>query len=164
MDVKIRKIEGKGKGIFALKDYKKGDHILKISGKIIETEHPEDYPEEITEHWGPIGREGKRYLFITPESPWMYMNHSCDANAGIIDNRDLVACKDIKRDEEITTDYSALDIESLTQGGKKLEMTCQCKSKNCRKKITTYNLLSKKEQDKLRPYLNYHMKKKYLKD
>ncbi len=48
----------------------------------------------------------------------MYMNHSCDPNAGIINDRKLVASKDIHKGGEITIDYSTLDIESITQGSK----------------------------------------------
>ena len=51
-----------------------------------------------------------------PEEPWIYMNHSCDSNAGVVDDRKLVAAKDIKKGEEITVDYSSYDIESPTGG------------------------------------------------
>lgn len=162
MDVEIKSVEGKGKGIFASDDYKKGEHILDITGEVIETRHPEGYPEEITEHWAPIGREGDKFRFIKPEPPWMYMNHSCDSNAGVINNRELIAKRDIKKEEEITTDYSAFDIEALTHGKKEMEMTCKCGNKNCRRKIKTFDQLSKKYQEKLKPYLNDYMKKKYL--
>ena len=118
MNVEIKEVKDKGKGIFALKDFKKGVHILDITGEIIETENPSDYPEEIIEHWGPLGKNGKKYRFITPEKPWMYMNHSCESNAGVINNRKLIASKDIKKGNEITVDYSSFDIESLTQGKK----------------------------------------------
>ena len=136
MNVEIRDVKSKGRGIFALRDFKKGEFILEITGKIIETENPEDYPEEIREHWSPISNDGHTYRFISPESPWMYMNHSCEANAGVINHRKLVARRNIKKGEEITVDYSAYDIESLTGGKKRLFMECKCGSKNCRKIIT----------------------------
>ncbi len=159
--VEIRETKKKGKGIYALKNLKKGEHILDITGKIIETENPLDYPEEIREHWGPLGKKGNKFRFITPESPWMYMNHSCDSNAGIINDRKLIATRDIQKGEEITIDYSTLDIESLTQGKKQLTMKCECGSKNCRKIITTFDKLNKKDQDRLKPYLSKYLKKKY---
>lgn len=162
MNVEIKDVKGKGKGIFALKDFKEGEHILDITGEIIETENPSDYPEEITEHWGPLGKKGNKYRFIKPESPWMYMNHSCDSNAGIINDRELIASKNIKKGEEITTDYSALDIESLTQGKKQLMMECKCGSKNCRKIIATFDRLNKKDQERLKRFLNPYLRKKYL--
>ncbi len=162
MNVEIRDVPNKGKGIFALYDFNKGELVLNITGEVIETEDPQSYPEEIREHWGPLGRDGKKYRFITPESPWMYMNHSCDSNVGIIDDRKLVAARDIKKGEEILIDYSALDIETITFGKKKLEMECKCGSKNCRHIITTYDLLDKQTQDKLKPFLNSYLRTKYL--
>jgi len=162
MKVEVRKVRGKGKGIFALRDIKKGEHILNITGNIIETENPSDYPEEITEHWGPLGKKGNKYRFIKPKSPWMYMNHSCNSNAGIINDRKLIAVRNIKKGEEITIDYSTVDIESLTQGKKQLLMKCRCGSKNCRKIITTFDRLNKKDQNRLKKFLNPYLKKKYL--
>jgi|TARA_Y100000310_G_C20655694_1_gene801862 SET domain-containing protein len=53
MNVKIKNAKNKGKGIFALKDFKKGEFILEITGEVIETDNPSKYPEEIREHWGP---------------------------------------------------------------------------------------------------------------
>jgi uncharacterized protein len=163
MDVEIKDVTRKGKGIFALKNFKKGEHILDITGDIIETDNPSMYPEEITEHWAPIGKEGDKYRFINPESPWMYMNHSCESNAGIINDRKLVAAKVIKKGEEITIDYSAMDIESLTFGKKQLSMKCECKAKNCRKIITTFDRLNVKDKERLKNFLNPYLKKKYHK-
>jgi uncharacterized protein len=162
MDVEIKEVKGKGKGIFALRDFKEGETILYITGDVIETENPSEFPEEITEHWAPLGKKGNKYRFIKPESPWMYMNHSCDSNAGIINDRKLIASKEIKNGEEVTTDYSALDIESLTQGKTQLMMECKCGSKNCRKVITTFNRLDKKHQERLKRFLNPYLRKKYL--
>lgn len=161
MNVKIKKVKDKGKGIFALKNFKKDEHILNITGKVIETENPLDYSEKIREHWAPIGKKGKKFRFIKPESPWMYMNHSCDSNAGVINNRKLIASKDIKKGEEITVDYSTYDIETLTQGEKQLMMKCKCRNKNCRKIITTFNKLKKKDQNRLKKFLSPYLKKKY---
>jgi SET domain-containing protein len=162
MNVEVRDVKNKGKGIFALKDFKKGEHILDITGEIIETENPSDYPEEIRGHWGPMGKEGNKYRFIKPEEPWMFMNHSCDSNGGVINDRKLIASRDILKGEEITVDYSTYDIESLTQGKKQLMMECKCGSKNCRKVISAFDRLNKKDQDRLKKFLNPYLRKKYL--
>ena len=162
MNVEIKEIQGKGKGIFALKDFKEGEHILDITGKIIETEGPESFPEEIREHWNPIGKEGNKFRFIKGESPWEYMNHSCDSNAGIIKNMKLIASKDIHKGEEITIDYFSIDIESLTGGKKQLAMECKCGSKNCRKTISTFDKLSIEDQNRLKKFLNPYLRKKYF--
>tara|TARA_Y100000034_G_scaffold115053_1_gene151833 strand:- start:903 stop:1415 length:513 start_codon:yes stop_codon:yes gene_type:complete len=162
MNVGIRDVKKKGKGIFALKDFNKGEHILDITGEIIETKNPSNYPEEIREHWAPMGKFGNKYRFIKPEEPWIFMNHSCDSNAGIINDRKLIASKNISKGKEITTDYSTLDIESLTQGNKQLMMKCKCGSKNCRKVISIFDTLKKEDQKRLKKFLNHYMRKKYL--
>lgn len=59
-NVIIKKVGKKGKGIFANRNFKKGEHILNIIGNIIETENPKNYPEEIKEHWSPLGKKGKK--------------------------------------------------------------------------------------------------------
>jgi SET domain-containing protein len=160
--VEVRDAENKGKGVFAVVDIKKDELILEITGEVIETENPEEYPDEIRGHWGPLGREGNKFRFIKPESPWMYMNHSCDSNAGIINDRKLIATRDIKKGEEITIDYSTLDIESLTGGKKQLQMECKCGSKNCRKIIKTFDQLDQKDKDRLKRFLNPYLRKKYF--
>ena len=123
MNVEIRDVPNKGKGIFALYDFNKGELVLNITGEVIETEDPQSYPEEIREHWGPLGRDGKKYRFITPESPWMYMNHSCDSNTKPSDQSD-VAIRDIKKGEEITSDYG--DDQRIEK------FECSCGGENCR--------------------------------
>lgn len=162
MNVKIRKVAYKGNGIFASKNFKKGEQILIITGNVIETENPSDHSEDIREHWAPLGKKGSKYRFIKPEEPWMYMNHSCDSNAGVVNDRKLIAARNILKGEEITIDYSALDIESLNQGHKRLTMNCECGSKNCRRIISTFDTLKKEDKEKLKPFLNAYMRKKYL--
>jgi uncharacterized protein len=159
MEVEIRQVKMKGNGIFALKNFKKGEHILDITGEVIETDDPSSYSEEMREHWAPLGKKGDKYKFIKPESPWMYMNHSCDSNAGIINDRKLIASRDILEGDEITIDYSTLDIESLTEGKKQLMM--KCGSKNCRKVISIFDQLGKNDQNRLKRFLNTYMRKKY---
>ncbi len=162
MDIEVKNIGAKGKGIFALKNFKKGNYILDICGEIIETKNLERYPEEIREHWSPIGKIGDKFRFIKGGYPWKYMNHSCDSNAGIINNRELIALRDICNGEEITIDYSSLDIESLTGGKKQLSMECKCGSKNCREVIFTFDKLNKKDQNRLKKFLNPYLREKYL--
>jgi uncharacterized protein len=162
MNVEIKEVKNKGKGIFALKDFKKDEFILEITGEVIETDKPSSYPDHIREHWGPMGKFGDKFRFIRPEKPWMYMNHSCDSNAGIINDRRLIAARDIKKGKEITIDYSTMYIESLTEGEKKFTMTCMCGSKNCRKIISTFDTLDKKNRERLKGFLNPFMKEKYL--
>ena len=155
MNVVVKETSKKGKGVFALKNFNKDEFILYIEGEVIETEHPSDYSDEIQNHWYPIDKKGKKYRYVLPQSPWMYLNHSCDSNAGIKNDRDIVAIRDIKKGEEIVFDYSTNNIDGWT-------MKCHCGSKNCRKIISTFDKLDKKSKEKLKDYLPSYIRKKYL--
>ena len=145
----VKEAGKKGKGVFALKDFKKDEFILHIDGKVVETDKPSSYPKEIRDQWFPIGQIGNKRRYVFPKSPWKYLNHSCNPNAGIKNNRDIVAMKSIKKGEEIVFDYAMNNHEGIIDRWK---MKCECGSKNCRKIIGTFDMLDEKIKEK---YLNY---------
>ncbi|GAF72517.1 unnamed protein product [marine sediment metagenome] len=155
--VEIKKTSKKGKGVFALKNIKKGEQIIYISGKVVGVENESKYPEHIREHWHPIDEKNGKRIYILPESPWMYINHSCEPNVGVKHDRYLIAIKDIKKGDEINIDYSTLFLEGWT-------MKCKCESKNCRKVISTFDKLSPKDQERLKRYVSSYVKRKYMKN
>ena len=154
--VEVKDAKKKGKGIFALKDIKKGEEILYFTGEVVEVEDESKYPEHIRDHWHPIDEKNGKKVYILPESPWKYMNHSCEPNAGVKNDRYLVAIKNIKKRDEINIDYSTLFLEGW-------KMECKCGSKNCRKIISTFDKLSKKDQERLKDYVSSYVKKIYIK-
>ncbi|MBN2422374.1 SET domain-containing protein [Candidatus Woesearchaeota archaeon] len=119
--VKDSKIQGRG--VFADKDFKKGDIVMKWDASMILTE------KEAKK----IPARYKKYLvffkgkYIMAQYPEKYLNHSCEPNTKEGNLCDI-AIRDIKKGEELTTDYS---INSPPQ----LKMKCNCKSKKCRKII-----------------------------
>lgn len=125
MDVIVKKSEIEGKGIFASRDFKKGEVVIKwdISHQLT--------PEEVKK----LPETEKRYIanlegrYILMQSPAKYVNHSCDANT-YADNFCDIAKRDIKKGEEITADYSKEAVPDLN-------MKCRCGSKNCRGIITS---------------------------
>ncbi|NQV08412.1 SET domain-containing protein-lysine N-methyltransferase [Candidatus Woesearchaeota archaeon] len=155
-NVEVKDAGKKGKGIFALKDIKKSEQILYFTGKVVEVGNESKYPEHIREHWHPIDKKGDKTVYVLPKSPWMYMNHSCEPNARVKNDRYLIAIRDIKKGEEINIDYSTLFLEGW-------EMKCECGSKNCRKVISTFDKLSPKNQERLKDYVSSYVKKKYKK-
>lgn len=80
------------KGVFATKDFKKGDVIIQwdISHKLTEEEYQK------------LTKEERRYVaninneYIVNQVPAKFVNHSCDANTSVIDYCD-VAIRDIKK-------------------------------------------------------------------
>ena len=125
-DLIIKKSKVHGKGVFANRDFKKGEIVLKwdLSNKI-EKDDMAKLPANVRKNV---------YFFkgkcIIPSSPGKYLNHSCDANTFAKNSYDM-AKRDIEKGEEITIDMSHETIVGLN-------MKCECGSKNC-KKIMNYS-------------------------
>lgn len=122
-----------GKGLLAGEDIKKGDLIQRING--LKTKKVIKNTTEAQEIFNWIGT-GKNSWINTDETPFRYVNHSCDPNSAIIGTKTVVATKDIKNGEEITMDYS------LTDGDPHWEMLCQCNAPSCRKTIRSIQSVS----------------------
>lgn len=100
-------------------------------------------PREVWDHLFNVGVDE----YIIPREPAVRTNHSCDPNAGIVRDVFLAAMRNIKKDEEITFDYSVITADNW-----KLE--CKCGSASCRKVIGNYIDLPKelkKKYDKYTP-------------
>ncbi|MDD5066936.1 MAG: SET domain-containing protein, partial [bacterium] len=112
-----------GQGVFALRNFKKGEIVLQwdISHTLSE--------EKVKK----ISSEGKKYIsflkgkYIIMQEPEKYVNHSCEPNTTAKYFCD-VAVRDIMKDEEITADYA----EELPP---RTYMECRCGSRKCRKII-----------------------------
>ena len=167
-DVIIKKAGKKGMGLFAARDFKKGEIILydditklpKYTLKEIIELHRKN-PNLIADHEEYVG-EGKYVINISPES---FVNHSCDPNAYVefteIGKKFLIALKPIKKGEEITKDYQLAAIDQIDKkNGWVLE--CKCGSKKCRKMVTgdLFKLPTKILLEKL-PYVPTWVKWKY---
>ncbi len=121
--VSIKNSKIHGKGVFANKNFKKGEIVLHW-----------DISNTITKkQLDSLSEKDKGYItnihrkFIVMQEPEKYVNHSCNPNTKIKNFSD-VAIKNIKLAEEITGDYS----EDLPKG---MYIKCRCNSKNCKKTI-----------------------------
>lgn len=154
----IKRTTVKGKGVFALKNFKKDEIIFHIDGEVVETDNPSSLPKKIQDHCFPFDkRDNKGYKYVLPKSPWKYLNHSCNPNAGIKNNRDIVAMRPIKKGEEIVFDYAMNNIDTW-------KMKCSCGSKNCRKIISTFDVLDDETKRKYKNYVLDCIRDKYLSD
>ena len=170
--VVVRKAGKKGKGVFALKDFKQGEVILrndvtkkkryslKEMDKLIKEGK---MSEEDTEHCDYIGY-GK---YVIDFSPLSYVNHSCDPKAYVefkrLGKQKLIAIKQIKKGEELTYDYSIQAVDCI-DGKNPRKMRCHCKSKECRKIVQgDFFKLSKKIQLQKLLFLPTWVKKRYHK-
>ena len=123
MSVIIRNSKIEGKGVFAGTDFKKGDIVMKWDDSVILTKNEAKK----------IPKMYRKYLvffksqYIMAQSPEKYLNHSCEPNTKEGKLCD-VAANDIKKGEELTTDYSI-------NAPPHIKMKCVCGSKKCKKII-----------------------------
>ena len=124
MSVIIRNSKIQGKGVFVTgADFKKGDIVMKWDDSVILTKNEAKK----------IPKRDRKYLvffksrYIMAQSPEKYLNHSCEPNTKEGKLCD-VAAKDIKKGEELTTDYSI-------NAPSHIKMKCVCGSKKCKKII-----------------------------
>ncbi len=139
----IKKTNGKGFGIFALRDFRKGEIILRMDRSDRITKNNESKMSR--DGWNHVNTCGyNKYFRLKP--PERFINHSCDPNS-YDKNGILYAISKIKKGREITYDYSINSFENW-------KMLCKCGSKKCRKIVTgKFSNLPAKLQIKYRPYL-----------
>jgi len=135
VELYVKKSKIEGNGLFVRQSVKKGERVGYIHGPIkVFREFTPDVSKKMVD-WIGVGR----FSWInTSNSPFKYINHSCDPNVAIIGKRTVRAIRDIKANEEITMDYS------LTEAEPGWKISCSCGSKNCRKVIKPISKLPEK--------------------
>lgn len=128
-----------GRGVFAGRNFSPGELILVIKGKKFKWGDPIHFTDS-----GDYLIQTGHKSYIMPDSPGIYLNHSCKPNAGIHKNRRLIAITEIKEGQEITFDYSTTMDENFWT------LDCLCNEEGCRKYIQDFRLLPEE------------LKKKYL--
>ena len=152
-EIKQSKIEGRG--LFAAKPIKKGEIIGIKWGYIFDRNTLNKIKEEVGDSYFQISDN----FFIGPitkdqiKESMMFLNHSCEPNAGMEGNIVFIAMRDIKSGEEITIDYAMCDDDNF-------ELKCNCQSKSCRKIITGKDWMKKGLQEKYAGYFSIYLEKK----
>ena len=159
MKIIIKNIGRKGKGVFAAKNFKKGDiilHSLYKNQKVYTKSDLIKLPIKKRDRANYIG-DGK---YVIDLSLIGMVNHSCNPNSYVryktMMNKDLIALRNIKRGEEICCYYA---IDSIGNW----KMRCYCKNRNCRKYV--YGNYFKLPNELQKKYWKYvpKWKKKMLK-
>ncbi|MFA4818459.1 MAG: SET domain-containing protein [Patescibacteria group bacterium] len=120
-----------GRGVFATKPILKGECMLEFTGPVISPEQALQKP--LDKLSCPLQIGSTEYIDI--QEPGVLVNHSCSPNAGIKDDRFLVAIEDISPGQEIFYDYSTtMDEDNWT-------LQCECKGQNCRHTIGDFRHL-----------------------
>lgn len=137
-----------GLGVFAGRHIQVGEVILRIWGPTIDfAETKRRGPREcMAIQIGP-GR------YIDTQAPGVFVNHSCEPNAGICDDVNMIALRDIAAGEEIRFDYSTtMEEQSFT-------MECLCGLPQCRHVISDFSTLPERLQQR---YLELRIVMKFI--
>lgn len=110
-------------GVFAAKEFKKGEVVMKWS--IVKTLSRRDLPSVSPADEKYISCLG-RGKYVIMGAPSRFVNHSCDANTRAVNGVDI-AKRDIRKGEEITADYAK---EKASYW-----FACNCGSPKCKKVI-----------------------------
>lgn len=137
----VREKPGMGLGIFAIRNIGKDEIIAEFRGPRIRIEDMEGIPHEVWDHLLNVGVCD----YLIAREPAVRTNHSCNPNAGIVNDVFLVAMRNIKKDEEVTFDYSIVTADNW-------QLECRCGSPQCRKIIGNYMDLPEETK---RKYKNY---------
>jgi uncharacterized protein len=127
-----------GKGVFAIKDIKKGTKIIEYIGNKIPKSKGDKVAKKQIEISEKNPEEGAVYIFdlnkkydLDGNVPWntaRLINHSCSPNCETEQDEDdkiwIVSIKNIKKGEELTYNYG-YDLDNY------LDHPCKCGSDNC---------------------------------
>lgn len=142
-----------GVGVFAKKNLKKGEIAFIMRGKIVFV--LEKTKKDALSNPNRIGLE--KNMWLDPNPPALFINHSCDPNLGMRGKFLFVALRNIKKGEELTFDYSISE-DSLW------EMRCGCGKERCRGVIRGIRFLPKDFFEKYLPYVPKYFQDIYRKD
>ena len=116
-----------GRGVFARRAIRREEILLAFGGPLI------DFAE--TKRRGTLECMAIQVgsdQYIDTQAPGVFVNHSCAPNAGIRNDWELIALRDIPQGEEIRFDYST------TMDEKSFTMRCRCGTPSCRQVVTDF--------------------------
>jgi hypothetical protein len=116
-----------GRGLAAIAPIAAGEVVAIKGGHIVTAAALQSLPEplqnseiQIAEGFHLVALDEAEY-----EPVMLFINHSCEPNVGFAGNVVLVAMRDIRAGEELTTDYALFDDHDQT-------MECRCGTPSCR--------------------------------
>jgi len=125
VDVKVAAAGAKGHGVFALREFVRGETV--IVGRAI------DHPPRRTRMSVQVGW-GQH---VEMDAPATLLNHSCTPNLGVHENEwsayDFVALRDILSGEELAFDYA------VTEHSLVAPLSCWCGSADCQGEIRPWS-------------------------
>jgi uncharacterized protein len=142
-----------GMGVFAARPFKKGELVLRPTGKIV----AEQTVFSIQIDWD-------RHL--DPNPPAKYLNHSCNPNLGVKTAPDglpdFYALRDIQAGEQVMFDYAMTEFKHYPRTDLKqdFDLTCHCGSPICRGRLGYFSELSEVLKEKYSGYISTYLMRK----
>ncbi len=155
--VVIRNSVISGKGMFAIKKIKAKEKVIIWNDKYINKSTAMKLKEK-----GKLVMQWDTNKFTAEDKgddEGYFLNHSCDPNLWMQGIKTLVAIRDIKAGEEITSDYALWEGDE----NKTSDWVCKCGSKNCRTHYTGKDWKNKELQNKYFPHFSPLINKKIKK-
>ncbi len=149
--IEVRESGFHNKGLFAKIPIKKGEVVFIIKGdKKKFLINNKKQAEKAGMNWVGVGKNE----WIDPKKYCQFFNHSCDPNTKLKGRVTVIATKNIKKDEEITFDYSLNESDIFW----KMEPNCMCRTSKCRGIIKSIQFLSEKEFNQRKDSVPSHFK------
>lgn len=139
-----------GKGVYAKTEIKKGTEIYQFTGNYLTFDQSvalgddECYSVQVEEK-----------LYLQPDAPGKFINHSCNPNCGLLPGLKLIALEDILPDQELFYDYSTTMLE------RRWTMKCNCQQPQCRIVIKDFDLIP---EDRQHYYLDKNIVQLFIKE
>ena len=143
------------RGIFAVLPVKAGELLSVWGGRIVSTEELDSYPLKVRADT--IEVEQDLWLICLNDEPSMWINHSCQPNAGLNGQIALVAMRDIASDEEICFDYAMTDCSPYYEDEK---FECTCGAPDCRGQVTENDWKLPELQARYAGYFSLYLQRK----
>ena len=128
LEVRANPAKG-GQGLYARQPLQADEVVLIWGGRTISADELTQVPDE-RRHCVVQIEEGFYTITIDPPEPTDYINHSCNANAGLRGQVVVVAMRDIEAGEEVCFDYAMTDDNPYD------EFECACGAPDCRGWVT----------------------------
>jgi hypothetical protein len=127
-----------GVGVFAGEGIARGEKLMEFGGLRISREQALSGDYRIRSVW-PLDENNFLALPMSDPDPSLdeNLNHSCDANAWLIDDVTITARRDIAGGEEITLDQGTWNCEDPLYIED--DEPCSCGSGNCRARLTEHD-------------------------
>src|SRR5262245_46846548 len=130
-DVSVRRTDY-GNGVFAERQFERGDKVLSVTGKLMQKRSI--YTIQIDHN-----------LHIEPNAPAKFLNHSCEPNLGVKMNAEglpeFYALREIDPGEHLTFDYAMTEFVLAEMEQRRERLICGCGASTCRGHLGSYKEL-----------------------